>query len=370
MLSIFIPQDTLENILIDNMASSVKLEDQDAWYRIFIKQKVIYVSSWKEKEYDAEEDPLLILSNSYQVEIRYDETEYIESIHNNHELVTKYWNGIFLLDITEEEADDIQRDYGVICQSIHHLDASVLMDEGLRFSPVENDKRYSWYTILDGINAEHIPSNHLILIDRYLFANANELETTLDNIFFIMDAMLPLHELKCSYKVTIFYGEQSDGGGVGLSDAAAKVYKIIDGLSRPYTIHVEVICLSRHSDLYKPFHNRKILTNYTITQLEYRLNAFDEKGLSTCQQTIQPQSLFTKSSLYRDIDSPYKTHHDIMSAIYENFIWWVKNYLSPKSTYAFDGQRMFVNKRYRITTIHKNEYLIDLNSSKTIWKKR
>ena len=349
MLSIFIPQDTLEDIVIDNMASDMEPEDQDVWYKIFTKQKVIYVSSLEEKEYIPEDDPLFQLSDSYGVEISY-ETQYIEGIPDNHESVTKYWNGVFLLNITQEEASEIQRDYGVICQSIKNMDASVLMDPDLRFSPKKKEKGYSWYFMMDKINAEHIPSNHLILIDRYLFADINELEMTLDNVFEILDAMLPHHMLKSPYKVTLIVGEQENGTGVAPSKAAQEVYNMIPDLGRLYPINVEVLYHTYLSGLYSSTHNRCILTNYTLTQLEYKINAFEE-GTSQCMQTITPQGLFSTNGLNGYCDSPHKTHDDVMTAIYNNLVWWVKNYLTPKSTYAFNGKKMSVNKRYEVQKI-------------------
>ena len=349
MLSIFIPQNTLENIVIDNMPADMEPEEQDVWYKIFIKQEVIYVSSWDEIKYPIDEDPLFLLSDSFGVEVRY-ETQYINAIPDNHELVTKYWNGIFLLDITEEEAVEIQRDYGVICQSINNMDASVLMDPELRFSPKKREKGYSWDFMLNMINAEHIPSNHLIMIDRYLFADCNEIDNTLDNIFDILDTMLPRHALKLSYKVTFIIGMPEEGKNIGLSQVAHEVCDMIPGLDRPYYINVEILFHTYLSGLYSSIHNRCILTNYTITQLEYKINAFQDEE-SRCMQTILAQGLFSSNGLNGYCDSPHKTHHDVMTAIYNNLFWWIKNYQTSRSIYFYNGKEM---KIYYVITSKKS----------------
>ena len=353
MLSIFIPQDTLEDIVIDNMASDMEPEDQDVWYKIFTKQEFIYVSSWDKRDYITEEDPLFLLNKSYGVKIE-DATDYINTIPHHPEFVTQYWNGIFLLNISEDEAAAIQHNYGVICQSIDSMDASVLMDPDLRFSPKKGEKDYSWDFMLQGINAKHIPSNHLILIDRYLFADADEMEVALDNVFNIMNAMLPHQSLKCPYLVTLIIGQQESGESVGLSQISHEVYDLVPRLGRPYPIYVEVIYLTYTSGLYTSTHNRCILTNYTVTQVEHQLKAFDEKGKSTCLQTIQPQGLFTNSGLNGYCDSPHKTHHDIMTALYNNLIWWGKNYLTTKSSFTFNGKKMNIREKYAV----KNNRLI------------
>lgn len=358
MLSIFIPQDTLEDIVIDNMASEMEPEDQDVWFKIFTKQEFIYVSSWDEKKYLSQEDPLFLLNKSYGVKIE-DATEYINTIPDHPESVTRYWNGIFLLNISEDDAAAIQRDYGVICQSVDSMDASVLMDPDLRFSPKKGEKDYSWDFMLQGINAKHIPSNHLILIDRYLFADEDEIEMSLSNIFNMMDAMLPRQSLKCPYLITLIIGQQESGDGVGLSQVSHEVYDLVPRLKRPYPIHVEVIYLTYMSGLYTSTHNRCVLTNYTITQVEHQLKAFDDKGKSTCLQTIQPQGLFSNSGLNGYCDSPHKTHHDIMKALYNNLMWWVKNYLTPKSSYTFNGKKTNIKEKYGV----KNNRLITNESN-------
>lgn len=372
MLSIFIPQDTLEDIVIDNMASDMEPEDQDVWYKIFTKQEYIYVSSWDEKKYLTQEDPLFILDSS-GVEIRY-ATQYIEAIPDNHELVTQYWNGIFLLDVTKEEASEIQRDYGVICQSTNNMDASVLMDPGLRFSLKKGEFGYLWNDMLEAVNAEKIPSNHLFLIDRYLLARDkdktedDDLNDILTNIYDIMNTLLPTHHLQCQYKITFIIGEQKEGSSFSTSEISKIIYEeLVPGLKRLYGIDVEFLYLTHLSGLYTATHNRCILTNYTVTQLEHSIKAFEFKknkdGIlekaSTCLQTIMPQGLFTPSGLNGYCDSPHKTHHDVMSAIYTNLVWWVKNYLTPKSTYSCNGETMHINRRYGIQKIEEKDSLYE-----------
>lgn len=379
MLSIFIPQETLEDIVIDNMASDIEPEEQDTWFKIFTKQDIIYVSLLDEKDYITEKDLLFRLTKSYGVKIK-NATNYINAIPAQPGSVTKYWNGIFLLNISEDDAAAIQRDYGVICQSVDCMDASVLMDPDLRFSLKKDETGYSWDLMLHNISAEHIPSNHLILIDRYLLVRdddkkgkkkgkkakkqeedekkeeENELNFILHNLYDIMNTMLPVDELKCRYKVTIIVGEPKEGFSFSISDVSKNIQdELIPSLERLYDIDVEILYLTHLSGLYTATHNRCILTNYTVTQVEHMIKAFDG-GRSTCLQTIMPQGLFTSSGLDGYCDSPLKTHHDVTKAIYDNLVWWVKNFLTTKSTYYFNGKETNVRDRYaiknnRLTTI-------------------
>ncbi len=345
MLNVFIPQEKLEDIVIKNMASSTNEADQDVWFKIFTKLKYIYISSLEEKKYLTTEDTLFLLEESYGIEIKY-ATKYIDSISDHPESVTQYQNGIFLLDISEEDAEAIQRDYGVICQSIKKMDYSVLMDPDLKFSLDKKDDNYTWYSMLERIDAAHIPSNHLIMIDRYLFANEKELGNSLDNIYGILDAMLPTHKLKCPYKVSIIIGEQQDGKGVALSYAAHKVYDMTSELDRPYPIDVEVFYHTHDSGLYSRTHNRYILTNYTITNAGYKLNAFDDDN-SQCMQPIYVQGLFSINGLDGYCDSPHKSHNDLMLAIYNHLNWWIKHPTTEDCLSAYNGNVVPINNIYQ-----------------------
>ena len=364
MLSIFIPQEILEDILIENMASDTKPEDQDVWFKIFTKQKVIFVSSWEKKRYylnDPEEDPLIRLSNAYGVKVLY-ATQFIEDIPLNHRLVTNYWNGVFLLDISPKDAAEIQRDYGVICQSTAQMNASVLMDLGLRFSFKEGPTKYYWDKILENISFKHYPSNRLILIDRYLFAGEGSLENVLDNIFDIMDNMLPIHKIIGAYKVTLIIAQPKEGDSYPLSTIAENVYRLVPDLARPYPINIEILYLTNKSCLFPFTHNRCIMTNYTITQVDHMLNAFenakDENGntirKSRCLQSIVPQGLFTPMGLNDKCDSPHEIHHYLMSAIYSYLFKGEKKSKSstPKCIYAYNGKIMNISNKYETKRIY------------------
>ena len=362
MLSVFIPQEILEDFVIDNMASDTKPEDQNVWFKIFTKQKVIYVSSLKKKRYysnDPEEDPLIRLSYAHGVKVLY-ATEFIEDIPQNHRLVTNYWNGIYLLDISPEEAAEIQRDYGVICQSTDEMDASVLMDPGLRFSFKDGPAKYYWDKILENISFNYFPSNRLILIDRVLFADKGMMENVLDNIFDIMDNMLPTHKIKGAYKVTLIIAQPKDGDCYPLSTIAENVFQLVSDLARLYPINVEILYLTNKSRLFPFTHNRCILTNYTITEIDHMLNAFentkDENGntikKSRCLQSVVPQGLFTPMGLDDKCDSPHAIHHYLMAAIYDYLLKGEKKSPITKCIYAYNGKIMNIRNKYESKRIY------------------
>lgn len=366
MLSIFIPQDTLEDIVIDNMASDMEPEDQDVWYKIFTKQEYIYVASSDGREYVSQDEPLFYLSDSYGVEIRY-ETKYITGIADNHDWVCQYSNGIFLLNIDECDAEQIQHDYGVICQSVDHLDCDALHDQNLSFSPNVGQEGYSWKKILRRINSKYYPSNHLTIIDRYLFSDLECFDTALQNVYEIINAMLPTHELKRNYKLTVFIGEQEENKTVPLEMITKGINEILLLIKRPYTIDFELFFLYHQSPLYKSTHNRRILTNYTITTIEHMINAF-KGGVSKCQQSIQVHGLYSWASLDGLCDASCKMHNDIIEDICDYIGKWVyatskeninkiRKIIEYDDIYMLNSQQTDIKARYG-TKKKYNEWVI------------
>ncbi len=355
MIDIFIPQDTLEDIILENMPSTTAEEDQDIWFKIFSKQKYIYVASDDDHEYVSKEEPLFYLSDSYGVEIRY-ETKYINGIANNHDLVCQYPNGIFLLNIDEADAEQIQQDYGVICQSVDNLDSEALNDPNLSFSPNMGQEGYTWKKILSRINSKHYPSNHLTIIDRYLFSGSEYFDSALQNVYEIVNAMLPTHKLKRNYKLTLFIGEQEDAKSVPLELINQGICEMLPLMMRPYGIDFELFFLYHQSPLYKSTHNRRILTNYTITTIEHMTDAFKD-GISKCQQTIHVHGLYSTASLDGLCDAPYKMHDDLTEDICDYIGKWVYNTSKNNN-----------KKRYRKKMEYNDIYM--LNSQKTDIKTR
>ena len=55
---------------------------------------------------------------------------------------------IYLLKIDKQKAEKIQKDFGVICQSIDDLDETILTKGIIDMSPRKGDKEYGWNKIL------------------------------------------------------------------------------------------------------------------------------------------------------------------------------------------------------------------------------
>ena len=77
-------------------------------------------------------------------------------------------SSLYILSTSAEEASAIENSYGVMCLSGDNPDISPLIDVEDYFKPSKKEKKFKgWDRVLDTV--ENLPSNALVLRDRYLF---------------------------------------------------------------------------------------------------------------------------------------------------------------------------------------------------------
>jgi len=118
-------------------------------------------------------------------------TEYIKNIPSKPESVLKNPSSLFILDIPFAEAKKIQIEYGVMCRSGVDTNVSTLIDINDEHTTDKNKPLgRGWDTVLDSV--EFLPSNALILTDRYLFKTTSaKYGNGFDNVRSILTELLP-----------------------------------------------------------------------------------------------------------------------------------------------------------------------------------
>ena len=263
----------------------------------------------------------------------------IEKIKNHPENVLKNPSALFILDISAAEALTIQRMYGVMCLSSLAPDISPLIDINDEHTTDKSEPLgRGWDTVLDSV--EPLPSNALILTDRYLFKTTNaKYGNGFDNVRSILTELLP-RELNTTYHITVVFDKDSIDPLYNFQTIAKRLNDIKEVMKRPYPITMEVLGITCKNDSYYNFHNRRIVSNYFVVKMDYSLAAFN-KTVGTADQTITPQVLFTEDSLNRHSSAPLRSMEQIISTLREFSIS-----LSSPSTkhdsyyYAVNGQWM------------------------------
>ena len=148
-------------------------------------------------------NPVAEHANLYKILRKYEHqiitTEETEKLKNTPQDVLKHPSSLYILSITPDEASAIQQNYGVMCVSGDNPDVSALIDINDAFVANKYHKlERGWDAVLDSV--EKLPSNSLIIVDRYLFETIEPEEGDgFANIEVILDQLLPKQFLGGKY---------------------------------------------------------------------------------------------------------------------------------------------------------------------------
>lgn len=247
-------------------------------------------------------------------------------------------SALYILDIPVADALAIQRMYGVMCISSGAPDITPLIDVNDEHT---TEKKVplgrGWDSVLDSV--EHLPSNALILTDRYLFKTTNPIfGNGFDNVRSILTELLP-RELNTKYHLAVIFDRDEIDPLYTFNSIAKRINDIALEFHKPYEIVTEVLGLSEGKDIYYKFHNRRIVSNYFIVKMDYTLAAFN-KTEGTSEQTIIPQVLFTEDCLNGRSSSPLQSLQQITKAL-QSFSDSLKSSSMDHNSYSYavNGQR-------------------------------
>lgn len=253
--------------------------------------------------------------------------------------VLKSPSSLYILDVPPAEALAIRRSFGVMCLSGDNPDITPLIDvNDIHISNEHEKLGRGWDSVLDSV--EKLPSNALLLTDRYLFAfrhpNAGD---GLANIHDILNELLPQQFEGGDYHVTIVFDDRSKHSSYTFDEIATKLNRIKTHLGRNYPIMMEVLGITPDCSIYNKLHNRLIVSNYYLVEAGHKLAAFN-KDQGTARQMLIPMTLFTEASLNGTSTPPLKAIEQTVSTLRE--FSKSLSQLSDHSVYlyAVNGKRM------------------------------
>ena len=332
MFKVFIAENILRNII--QAESQRPNNSRSNLFKILKSAKNLYVSM------NAPDDAWIKqLKSDYGLTADTTRTEYIKNIPTKPETVLKNPSSLFILDIPFADAKKIQVEYGVMCRSGVDTNVSELIDINDEHTTDKNKPLgRGWDTVLDSV--EFLPSNALILTDRYLFKTTNaKYGNGFDNVRSILAELLP-RELNTTYHIIVIFDKDSIDPIYNFQTIAKRLNDIKEEFKRPYPIMMEVLGITGKNDTYHNLHNRRIVSNYFVIKMDYRLAAFN-KAVGTVDQTITPQVLFTEDSLNRHSTAPLKSMEQIISTLCEFSNSLSSSYTKHESYYyAVNGEWM------------------------------
>ena len=257
------------------------------------------------------------------------------------ENVLKNPSALYILNITHSEALAIQKNYGVICLSSTGPNISLLIDvNDIHIAKEQVKLGQGWDTVLDSV--ETLPSNALLLTDRYLFAfkhpNAGD---GIANIKDILTELLPKQFLGGNYHVTVVFDNMAKNDNYSFGEIAQLLENVKVQMQRDYPITMEILGITPSCSIYNKLHNRMIISNYYLVEASHKLAAFN-KDMGTARQLLLPLALFTESSLNGRSTPPLDAINHTLATLrnFSKSLQYVPESAHSTYLYAVNGKQM------------------------------
>lgn len=222
--------------------------------------------------------------------------KFFNSIYEDNNIILEKPRSVFFLNYSNDEAEKIQNDLGVIVIGKEVIDDKILKGSFFKDLPkdfvFENQTSKGWKNL---INFQLPPSNAMVISDDYLFSNEENGQVVgMSNIIDLIDAFLPT-SLNITYHITIISNDHPELAKPPKSkewcDRTAGELKAAIVTLRPYLINVEIIFT-------QTIHKRKLLLNY--------LNATADKGFAVFKandrKTVRDDNDFRCDRIFNRVD--------------------------------------------------------------------
>jgi hypothetical protein len=185
--------------------------------------------------------------------------DFFTAISNDPSLITGHPRAAFLLNVSKQDAQKLQDEFGVVVQSRDALDDKILKGTYykslLKDTVHENAGIIGWNLLLTN---KIPPSNTVVITDPYLFTTDEQ--AGVSNLIALADTLLPA-DLKTEFHLLVITEEPDAKGKVWCAQKAGNIKAALGNLNRPYPINFEIVFA-------ETIHKRIAVSNYYTLTLD------------------------------------------------------------------------------------------------------
>lgn len=291
MTTLYVESDKIEEFAL--------FEDEMPHWNKVIKSGIPICLNISEEELDAkitnQMDPLHIAYNSsgtMKLPVALD--GYIEWVKKDLSRTMEKPNGIFVLDIDDNKAVDVQKKMGMAVFSSDNVPNEIF----IKTFYLELDKNSIIANGWKGIVQFGRPlSNSLVISDNYFFANEdNGLNRGISNLVPFLDAYLP-DELEVEYHITIVAPNSKEKTNEWWIKEYGRLVSSIKRL-REYPINIELVLAK------SKIHKRRIVSNYCIGKTDKGFDVFYSNNL----EKVKEENDFEYLEIFSNLDNSGTKH--------------------------------------------------------------
>jgi len=213
-------------------------------------------------------------------------------------------DGIFVLDIDENTAKNIENTYGVLCMTENKMDLSVLTrkhseicEREIKDNAVDYDltPKPSHLTVGQLIPEDVIlPCNCVVVIDKYLFDDDKEGKCLAE----ILSRLLNRRLKKSFCHLLIIFDNAKAGPSEEIRKEAFRniVTRLQPAIEKVNDLYIKVEFLAGDFNppkMFEDMHNRKIITNYSVITAEHGFGMFNSRNQMKWDQKFSVESLYS-----------------------------------------------------------------------------
>lgn len=203
------------------------------------------------------ESDFAIFCNSNNIKT-FAEKSVLQNMLDNKEELTKNCRSLYIVDVDEQTAKEIQDEHGIIVFSKENINDNIFNQSHWRHQFIKNARTSNdiiseWSDVLKDL--VWLPTNSLVLTDNYLFnESAVTFDDCVENVKGLLNAILP-EKLNVDFHILIVT-RHPVCNKEKINKAIGTIKSYIQS-QRTYAIKIEYI-------FYETIHQRKIITNYNI----------------------------------------------------------------------------------------------------------
>lgn len=254
---------------------------EEKWKPIIQRSRIVRIPESKEIP---TEDELTELSTVWaimerdQIEIK-DNSQVVDQIKTSPKCACNFPFDVLILDSDKEGAELIAGESGMATFASVDVKPDCLKKRDVGdILPGNYEKCETWEQFFIKVSQPpQIPSNALILIDRYLFLQQNGVTDYPDafyNLEHILNSILP-DKLACDYHVLmVVQAIPKKNQEYDITSLYNAFEAIRRKLNRPYKIVIELATLTLQASIFPYTHDRKLISNYFIGDASHGFKVF------------------------------------------------------------------------------------------------
>ncbi len=253
------------------------------WFKLFSEHCEVFINI-SDDDYELEKlsNPVLeefikLNTGREPIPLKY----HFDSVYADSATVASTPRSVYFLDISKNEADKMQQDFGILIQCTEAIDDGVLRNTYYRNLLINktcnSNGKTGWHHLLDN---QLPPLNTIVISDNFLFANEDGIRG-FKNVIQLIQAVMP-DTLNTDFNILLIAQEHKNKDVAWCNKLTGDIKTAISNLKKPYNTIFEIVFA-------ETIHKRIAISNYFTITPDKGFAIFKSDDLTTIHEDTEIQ---------------------------------------------------------------------------------